>query len=318
MPFRIVLSQSQREFFAALPVEPAELTKYYSLSDTDLDMIHKRREAKNRIGFTIQLCLMRYPGRRLQANERLPDKLVAFLAEQIAVNPIAYSGYAQREETRREHFLFLAQQLQDESFGKSHYRSMTRWLIPIVVENPRSDFLVGALLNELRLRRILHPVIPAIERMVAATKRNADRRIFNLINRQLQPQHGLKLEEWLNTNEKQQSKLSWSRQPVGWPCPANVLIILEKLDAIKALALPGSIFKLLPVSRRELLAREGSRIASHNLRMISDVPRLDLDVPRVSMPSAAIVQKRCTARFRAPPRPMTAGFASVKGKASIS
>ncbi|UYM15959.1 Tn3 family transposase [Endozoicomonas euniceicola] len=273
MPHRIVLSQSQRELFSALPTEPAELAKYYTFSDADLVMIRKRRESKNRIGFAVQLCLMRYPGRRLQANEQLPDKMIAFIAEQLAIHPIAFSGYALREETRREHFLLLAKQLQVESFGTAHYRNMTRWLIPIAVENPNSDFLVGALLNELRIRRILHPVIPVIERMVAAAKRNADRRIFNLIYKQLQFQHRVGLDEWLNTDTKQQSRLSWIRQPVGRPCPANILVILEKLDAIKALSLPGSIVKHLPVSRKEQLAREGSRIAAHNLRMISDAPR---------------------------------------------
>ena len=291
MPHRIVLSQSQREGFTALPIELTELAKHYTLSDVDLGMIRKRRESKNRIGFAIQLCLMRFPGRRLQSSEQLPDKLIAFVAEQIAVNPVAFYGYAEREETRREHFLLLARLLKMESFGKTHYRSMTRWLIPIAVENPESGFLVGALLNELRLKRILHPVLPVIERIVAIAKRNADQRIFKLINRQLQDQHRSALDEWLMTNEKLQSRLSWIRQPVGRPCPANVLLILERLDAIKALSFPDSILNLLPASRRELLTREGSRINAYNLRTVGDARRYSILVVYLLEHSRALVDE---------------------------
>ncbi|MFK0573406.1 Tn3 family transposase [Endozoicomonas sp.] len=298
MPHRIVLSLSQRKAFTALPVEPAELARHYTLSDADLDVIRKRREERNRIGFAIQLCLMRYPGRRLNPGEQLPDELVTFVAEQIAVRPAAFAGYAGREETRREHFLLLARLLRVMSFGKTHYHSMTRWLIPVAVENPGSVFLVGALLNELRLQRILHPVLPVIESMVAAAKSNADRRIFNRINKQIQDQHRVKLDEWLKTNEKQQSRLSWIRQPVGRHCPANVLAILEKLDAIRGLSLPDSILRELPVSRRELLAREGSRMAAHNLRMVSDARRYSVLAVFLLEHSRALVDEAITMHDR--------------------
>lgn len=269
MPFRVVLSQSQRDAFMALPVEPSEMTKYYTLSEADVGIIRGRRKSRNRLGFAVQLCLMRYPGRRLQPGEKPPDELIAFVAEQIAVNPAAFSGYAEREETRREHALFLSDLLQVETFGQSHYRNMIRWLVPIAVENPDSVFLVGALLNELRLKRVLHPLFSVVERMVAIAKRSADHRVFRLINEELEEQHKAGLDEWLATRQKQETRLSWVRQPVGRPCPANVLRILEKLDAIKALSLPGTLLKQLPVSRRELLAREGFRIDAHHLRTVT-------------------------------------------------
>ena len=155
------------------------------------------------------------------------------------------------------------------TFGKSHYRNLIRWLVPIAVENPDSVFLVGALLNELRLKRILHPIFSVVERMVAIAKRSADYRVFRLINGELKEPHKAGLDEWLATSKKQETKLSWVRQPVGRPCPANVLLILEKLDAIKALLLPGTLLKQLPVSRRELLAREGFRIDAHHLRTVA-------------------------------------------------
>lgn len=67
MPRRTVLSTSQRASFEALPVEPVELARHYTLGEADLTLIRKRRRASNRIGFAVQLCLSRYPGRTLRA-----------------------------------------------------------------------------------------------------------------------------------------------------------------------------------------------------------------------------------------------------------
>lgn len=82
MPRRTVLSTSQRASFEALPVEPVELARHYTLGEADLTLIRKRRRASNRIGFVVQLCLSRYPGRTLRAGEEPPSHFLAFVAEQ--------------------------------------------------------------------------------------------------------------------------------------------------------------------------------------------------------------------------------------------
>jgi TnpA family transposase len=81
MPRRTVLSSSQRERFERLPSETEELVRHYSLSGEDMALIFQRREERNRLGFAVQLCLLRHPGRTLEAGEQVPEKLVAFVAE---------------------------------------------------------------------------------------------------------------------------------------------------------------------------------------------------------------------------------------------
>ena len=103
MPWRTVLSKSQREAFERLPVKPSELVRYYTLGPEDLELVRKRRRARNRVGFAVQLCLMRYPGRRLRPGEILPPEILSFVAEQTGDSPSVFEGYANRQETRREH-----------------------------------------------------------------------------------------------------------------------------------------------------------------------------------------------------------------------
>lgn len=65
------------------------------------DVIH------NRLGFAIQLCLMRYPGRVLGAEETPPRAMLKYVADQIGAAPDEFALYARREETRRDHMARL-------------------------------------------------------------------------------------------------------------------------------------------------------------------------------------------------------------------
>jgi hypothetical protein len=65
--------------------------------------IELRRRNRNRLGFAIQLCLMRYPGRVLGAEETPPRAMLKYVADQIGAVPDEFALYARREETRRDH-----------------------------------------------------------------------------------------------------------------------------------------------------------------------------------------------------------------------
>lgn len=62
MPRRSLLSESERESLLVLPGGKDDLIRQYSLSDADLALIKQRRGAANRLGFAVQMCLLRYPG----------------------------------------------------------------------------------------------------------------------------------------------------------------------------------------------------------------------------------------------------------------
>jgi hypothetical protein len=54
-----------------------------------------------------------------------------------------------------------------------------------------------------------------------------------------------------------ESRFSWVRQPVGKPCPSNLLAIIERLRAIQALGIPVAAVDSLSVARRQI--RPGDR-----------------------------------------------------------
>ena len=134
MPRRTVLSTSQRALFEALPVELIELVKHYTLSKEDLVLIRKRRRSVNRLGFAIQLCLARYPGRILRLGEQPPQIFIEFIAEQIGTSTNDFAKYANRDKTRREHIASLIVEFKLITFTEGHFREMVQWLVPVAVE----------------------------------------------------------------------------------------------------------------------------------------------------------------------------------------
>src|SRR5271168_1318008 len=111
MPPRTLLSSEQRVRLFSVPTDPAEMTRHYVLGADDLALIGARRRASNRLGFAVQLCALRHPGGMPDPSELPPAPMVAFVAQQIGVDPVLFADYAQRHQSRREHAVELQRYL---------------------------------------------------------------------------------------------------------------------------------------------------------------------------------------------------------------
>ena len=66
--------------------------RHYSLSAVDRLEIQLRRREHNKLGFALQLCLMRYPGRVLAVGEIPPRTMLKYVADQIGVDPTTFNS----------------------------------------------------------------------------------------------------------------------------------------------------------------------------------------------------------------------------------
>ena len=82
MPRRSIWSALQRGALFDLPTDEAALLRHYTLSDDDIEQIRVRRGGHNRLGFALQLCAFRYPGRILVAGEAIPLNVLRLIAAQ--------------------------------------------------------------------------------------------------------------------------------------------------------------------------------------------------------------------------------------------
>lgn len=65
------------------PARPA-LVRHWTLSEAELTAVARRRRDRNRLGYALQLCALRYPGRLLRPGELIPAEAMRFLADQLA------------------------------------------------------------------------------------------------------------------------------------------------------------------------------------------------------------------------------------------
>lgn len=59
---RDLLSAEERRNLFGVPVECDALARLYTFDRRDLSLIEVRREERNRLGFAVQLALIRHPG----------------------------------------------------------------------------------------------------------------------------------------------------------------------------------------------------------------------------------------------------------------
>ncbi len=122
MPRRRALTGAQLAGLLALPAAEADLIRHWTLDRTDLTAVDRRRGDHNRLGFALQLCALRYPGRLLRADEAIPEPALRFVAEQLGVGTDALAAYAARPQTRREQLDGLR-----ETFGYCWRNRRTAW-----------------------------------------------------------------------------------------------------------------------------------------------------------------------------------------------
>ena len=128
MPRRSIWSARQRAALFDLPTDEAALLRHYTLSDDDIEQIRVRRGGHNRLGFALQLCAFRYPGRLLVAGEAIPLNVLRFIAAQLGMRAEDLDGYAVREETRREHLAEIRRIYGYRMFSGRCARDLKVWL----------------------------------------------------------------------------------------------------------------------------------------------------------------------------------------------
>jgi TnpA family transposase len=85
------------------PTEKSELIRLYTFSEQDLSVIKQRRGDANRLGFTVLLCALRYPGQALWAWRAAAGFLFGNGSRQLGSLEKVWAQYAEREDTRREY-----------------------------------------------------------------------------------------------------------------------------------------------------------------------------------------------------------------------
>jgi len=128
MPRRRVLTAAQLESLFALPTDDFRLIQHYTLTAEDIAIIVRRRRPHNRLGFAIQLCALRYPGRLIRPGELAPLEVVRFVGLQLEIDPGDLARYATRAPTRYEQIDTLRELFGFRSLTQPDHQALSAWL----------------------------------------------------------------------------------------------------------------------------------------------------------------------------------------------
>ena len=224
MPRRSLLSDTERDSLLVLPESQDDLIQQYSFTDADLALIRQRRGAANRLGFAVQMCLLRYPGQALASDTRLPDPVIHWIAKQVRSDAGAWPEYGEREKTRNEHLHELRAYLGLSVFGLPDFRKLVHCLADLAMQTDKAMILAAHSLETLRQKRIILPTLTVIERACAEAVTRANRRIYRTLIEPLERHHRRSLDNLLNVAPDMSiTWLVWLRQS-----PLNLVVVVGR------------------------------------------------------------------------------------------
>ncbi|KAA0675758.1 Tn3 family transposase [Roseomonas genomospecies 6] len=274
MPRRRVFTDAQITALFALPTAEADLIRHYTLGPDDLAVIARRRRPHNRLGFALQLCALRFPGRLIRPGELIPLMIVTFVAEQLDIDPGALADYATRAPTRYDQLDALRDAFGFRTFTQPDHRELSTWLVPIALATVSAIHVAEALMAELRRHRIAAPGPTTVERMVATALLQAERHAAAKLSGTLSPEKRTALDALLDNHPGTAvSSLAWARQSPGAPGHRSMTRLIDQLRHLRQVGITPTATDGIHADRVRQLAREGSRLTAQHLRALGPLRR---------------------------------------------
>ena len=242
-----LFSQEQRELFMKIPEDELILATYYTFSKSDLEVIHRHRRDENKIGFALQLALLRYPGWSYSYIKSIPKTVISYIAKQIETGILPARKYPQRDNTLWQHMKEIKEEYNFTSFGEIEQKKVFNYIYKLSLENDNTLYLFDECLNFFRKNKIILPGITTLENLIWEAKNEAKKILFDTLANSLSEEQKEKLNSTLlvqpNIEERSRTTLGWLKTPTGFPSPDTFLKLAEKIEYIKDLNLDSSLVK---------------------------------------------------------------------------
>ena len=272
---RHILSPQSRAALFDPPTEPAAIVRHYTFPADDLALIRQRRRAANRLGFALHLAYLRFPGRVLGADEAPPVEILAFVASQIECDAADFASYARRSETRWKHLGELQSYLDVRPFRRDDTRTVVRVALEQANGTDRGDAIVFAMIEHLRDKRVLLPVIATMEKIALAARAIARKRAHKNLVEGLHPDRIAALEALLTVIDEQgRTPLAWLREWPETPRQKSLVGIVERLQVVRALGVEPDRERRIHQARYAAIARETASLSTQHVSRFDTHRRL--------------------------------------------
>lgn len=274
MPARIPMTGRQRAALLALPDTEAMVVRHHSLDAGDLDAIGTARTPATRLGYALQLCCLRYPGRHLRAGELLPAIMLDHIAEQIGVEADAIADFARRTPTRYDQLATIKARFGFRDLSRPVRADLMTWLGQTAMPLTDGCHLLDRLLEKMRAERIVIPGISVVERMAAEAMHRAETDLITAVDRSLDAEMRRRLDTLVDGKvHDRQSRLSWLREPQPRVAPASLDTIVDKVRLIRWSGVSAHPVDPAHQPRIAQFAREGLRYTAQAFQQMRPARR---------------------------------------------
>ncbi len=258
MPRHRLLTEDELRHLFGVPADREALARQFTLTPSDHDLVLTRRGDANRLGFAVQLALLRQSGRALAQIEEPIDPLVVWISAQIDVPAHLFADYARRHQTMTDHARQLASML--------GLRPSTDADLPFMIEAAaqaawtaqKPGVIVTAIVSALRSEKLILPALAVIERTGAAGRARARKRAADALFVGLTDEQLAKLDRLPVVDpELGETPLAWLKAMPSAPKAGHVRDLLGKLQAVRAVGIAPDIASRLPEIRFRQFVREG-------------------------------------------------------------
>src|SRR3954451_12244479 len=172
-----------------LPPEITEdiLRKYFLLTDADLSEVEQCRGSVNRLGFSVQLCTLRWHGYFLPDTRDIPSSVIEMISAQLGLLPISPDSYPQNEKTRFEHLDRIRQHLGFVRCEAPQRERLLNHLIVTAQGFTRATALRRAAHRWLKQERIVRPGRTTLRDLMVAAREAALQNVYAMLSKDLSP-----------------------------------------------------------------------------------------------------------------------------------
>jgi hypothetical protein len=286
MSHRQLLTNDERRALLGIPLDPDGMARRFTLSWADQDLVAGRRRDTNRIGFAVQLALLRHPGIALAQLEQPVEPLVQWLAKQLELPVAPFAEYAHRPQTMTDHARLLAASLGLRPSVTTDLPMMIEAAAQAAWGTDRGHPIATAVVSALRAACIILPAAGVIERTAIAGRAQARTRAANAILAGVSDAQVAKLGELLAHDPAvNMTSFAWPKAGPIAPKADHVGELLDRLKLVRGIGLLPEIAGRIHEDRLRQFIREGhasdahqlGRYAAHRRRAILAATVLDLE-----------------------------------------
>ncbi len=237
---------------------PDGLIRHYTIDAADRLECELRRRPHNKLGFAIQLCVIRQTGRLLGEAEQPPSAIVDYVADQLDVDPRSYSIYAHRAQTRFEHSRYLTDYLGLHAADRDDRRAALLAATEAAASGDKGLPIATAVIAAFRERKALLPSQHSIEKIGIAARAVARRRAESALISDIAPEKLEALDALLAVDPAiGQTRFHWLRSASDAPGAGNLVGLTERIMFLRSLGIDPRLQARIPSGRWDQMVREG-------------------------------------------------------------